>query len=160
MALYQGPLVKAIHSFKYAGKTTGLSSFAVFKNRQILLRDLTEPDLIMPVPLHPRRLRERGFNQALLLANAFFPDRRGKIAPALLARRYWTLPQTGLSGPARRKNIKGAFRVKKPARIAGRQVLLVDDVLTTGATVEECARVLCRAGAREVQVITLARVRE
>ncbi|MCF6290474.1 MAG: ComF family protein [Desulfobacterales bacterium] len=159
VALYQGALVQAIHTFKYTGHTGGLSSFAVLKD---LLGpgDLLRPDLIVPVPLHPRRLKERGFNQALLLARAFFPARRHRIVAALLQRKRYTPPQTTLSGPARRKNVRSAFRVKAPAQLVGQTVLLVDDVYTTGATVDECARVLVRAGARKVEVLTLARVNE
>ncbi len=159
VAIYQGALARAIHSFKYSGHTTGLSSFAALRD---LLGpgDLLAPELIVPVPLHPRRLKERGFNQALLLARVFFPDQRHRIVPALLQRKRYTLSQTTLSGPARRKNVRSAFRVTAPWQLVGKTVLLVDDVYTTGATVDECARVLVRAGARKVEVLTLARVNE
>ena len=159
VAMYQGALVQAIHTFKYTGHTGGLSSFAALKD---LLgpRDLLRPDLIVPVPLHPKRLKERGFNQALLLARAFFPNRRHRIVATLLERKRYTPPQTSLSGTARRKNVRSAFRVTAPPQLVGQTVLLVDDVYTTGSTVDECARVLVRAGAREVEVLTLARVNE
>ncbi|OGQ95374.1 MAG: hypothetical protein A2521_06920 [Deltaproteobacteria bacterium RIFOXYD12_FULL_57_12] len=158
--LYQGAMAQAIQSFKYAGRTAGLPTFTELRKQSAALDDLAEPELILPVPLHVGRLRERGFNQALLLARRFFPEQRQKIQPAILVRAHHTAPQTGLSGPARRQNIKGAFQVRYPARVKNRRVLLVDDVFTTGATVDECAKVLQRAGAYEVQVITLARVKE
>lgn len=115
--------------------------------------------MIVPVPLHPSRLQERGFNQALLLAWAFFPKDQ-RVISNLLIRSRSTAPQTGFSGAARRTNLKNAFTVVKPYRLTGKKVLLVDDVFTTGTTVNECARVLKKAGAAEVMVLTLARVTE
>ena len=82
------------------------------------------------------------------------------IAPALLSRSRHTVPQTVLSGSARRKNLRGAFFIRRPEFVEGKNVLLVDDVFTTGTTVDECARVLKEAGAATVQVFTLARVRD
>ncbi|MFO1081931.1 MAG: ComF family protein [Reyranellaceae bacterium] len=125
---------------------------------------LPEADLIAPVPLHWRRLLMRRYNQAQLLARmlarAAAPDLRARLAPDLLRRRRWTGSQGGLRGDERRRNVRQAFEV--PARwrgaVAGRTVLLVDDVLTTGATVEACAAALQRAGAAAVDVLTLARV--
>ncbi|MDG4475500.1 ComF family protein [Thiovibrio frasassiensis] len=116
-------------------------------------------DWIVPVPLHPKRLRERGFNQALLLARAFFPKDR-RITHDLLVRTRVTEPQTRFNGKARRTNLKNAFGVVKPQHIPGKKILLIDDVFTTGTTVNECARVLKKAGAADVMVLTLARVKE
>lgn len=158
VAVYQGPLISVIQNFKYRGQQAGLSSFVRLKERLAHLASMAEPDLIAPVPLHKRNLRQRGFNQALLLARAFFPDQRHKITTGLLERSRWTHSQAGLSGQLRRRNIKGAFRVQDPEKVAGRTVLLVDDVFTTGATVNECARVLRGAGAIDVQVLTFCRV--
>lgn len=112
----------------------------------------------MPVPLHPRRLRQRGFNQSLLLARALYGHWRDQIRFDLLARTRWTEPQINFSGPDRLKNVFEAFSVLKPDAVRDRAVLLVDDVFTTGATVNECARVLKDAGAGPVLVLTLARV--
>ena len=113
-------------------------------------------DLVVPVPLSWRRLRERGFNQAALLAGPI----AGRAGVALdvrsLRRPRATPPQTG-SAAARAANVRGAFALGRPARIAGRRVLLVDDVFTTGATVREGARTLLAAGAARVTVYTLAR---
>lgn len=155
---YNEPIARLVHLFKYQGRTSGLSLFRTAGQISGALPEMADLDLILPVPLHPKRLRERSFNQALLLARTFFPHHKQKISPTQLVRTRWTLPQTALSGRARRKNVKGAFAVQDPRQLKGKRVLLVDDVLTTGATVNECARVLVRAGAEEVRVLTLARV--
>ena len=112
---------------------------------------------MLPVPLHPARLRERGFNQALLIARACFPQYRSRLEPALLRRQRHTRPQSQLSGHERRTNLGGAFTFVAPSRVRGRRVLLVDDVFTTGSTVQECSRVLRTAGAARIEVFTLAR---
>jgi ComF family protein len=114
-----------------------------------------EYDAIVPVPLHISRLRWRGFNQAQLLARGFAGGRA--IDPYALARVRPTRPQVDLHESERRHNVAGAFQVVRPERVAGRRILLVDDVYTTGATVDECSHVLRRAGARSVDVLVLAR---
>jgi len=114
-------------------------------------------DLLVPVPLHLRRLRWRGFNQALLLTRPLAQRCGARLDPFVLARTRPTSPQVGLDEAARRRNIAGAFAVRDPAVVRRRSVLLIDDVYTTGATVEECARVLRRAGASRVDVLVLAR---
>lgn len=157
--LYEEPLKKVIHRFKYQGKTACLKSFARFADNLPHLAEVAGADLIMPVPLHPTRLRERGFNQALLLARALFPKDR-RIVTSLLVRCRPTKPQTSFNGAARRTNLKNSFAVLKPHLLTGKRILLVDDVFTTGTTVNECARVLKKAGAVEVMVLTLARVKE
>jgi len=162
MFLYEEPLKKVVHRFKYQGKTACLSSFARFARNLPQMAELgagERPDWIVPVPLHPSRLRERGFNQSLLLARAFFPKDQ-RIAPTLLVRLRPTEPQANFNGAARRTNLKNAFGVVKPHRLTGKKILLIDDVFTTGTTVNECAKVLKKAGAAEVIVLTLARVKE
>lgn len=122
---------------------------------------LDEADLIVPVPLHRRRLWSRRFNQAALLANALSRLSRVPTDPLLLVRTRATKSQGVMpSARARRRNVRGAFEVApgKDAAIRGRRVLLVDDVFTTGATLEACAKALKRAGAAEVLALTLARV--
>ena len=126
---------------------------------------LAEADLIAPVPLHWRRLLVRRYNQAQLLARALARTIvRGqtgvRLAPDLLRRRRWTGSQAGLRARERRRNVREAFDIhpRWAAEVAGKTVLLVDDVLTTGATAEACARVLQRGGVRHVDVLTLARV--
>ncbi|MFV0436275.1 MAG: ComF family protein [Desulfopila sp.] len=115
-------------------------------------------DHLVPVPLHPSRLRARGMNQALSMAMLLFPDQHRAITQDLLLRTRATVPQTGLDGSARRRNLRGAFQIGSRHQVRGMRVCLIDDVFTTGSTVWECARVLRRAGAAEVAVFTLARV--
>jgi ComF family protein len=115
-------------------------------------------DLVIPVPLHRRRLRWRGFNQAALLGAVVARKIGCRLDVVTLARIHDTAPQTAQDSTQRRQNVRGAFAVTRRHRIANRRVLLVDDVMTTGATVNECARTLLAAGARRVDVLTLARV--
>ncbi|MCG6931287.1 MAG: ComF family protein [Desulfofustis sp.] len=114
-------------------------------------------DLIVPVPLHPSRLRSRGLNQALILAGLLFGDWRGKIEPAVLIRVENSVPQTRLSGASRRTNLKKAFAVNARFDVVNRSICIVDDVYTTGTTVSECAKTLKRGGARRIDVWTFAR---
>jgi ComF family protein len=117
--------------------------------------------LVVPVPLHSKKLRQRGFNQAELIARAALKvNSLGvgfQLNAGLLERRRETKSQIGLSRHQRRENIRGAFLVAKPHEVAGREILIVDDVFTTGTTVSECARILRRAGASKVYVATVAR---
>jgi len=119
---------------------------------------LGDADLLVPVPLHWGRLFRRRYNQAALLAQAL--SRRTGVAavPDLLLRQRATPTQGGLDRKGRHRNVKGAFRLRDRRSVAGKRVVLVDDVLTTGATLAECARVLTRAGAARVDALTLARV--
>lgn len=114
------------------------------------------PERIVPVPLHPRRLRERGFNPAALLARWIARERRCRFDAALLRRVRHTTSQTGLGRSARRANVRGAFQVRPRARVPA-IVWLVDDVVTTGSTLVECARVLRRAGVKHVVAVCVAR---
>jgi ComF family protein len=150
------PLALALHRYKYDRDVTLASPLAR------ILADLCplppQHEILVPVPLHVARLRWRGFNQALLLAKLLAKRRGLRVAPSLLRRNRPTVPQVGLNEQDRRHNLKGAFSVADDRAVSGRSVLLVDDVLTTGATAEECARSLRRAGARQVDVLVLARV--
>lgn len=121
---------------------------------------IKETDLICPVPLHARRLFWRRFNQSAELARALSKLTGVPCDPACLIRHRATRAQVGLSAAARRRNVAGAFSVpqRKAEHLAGRRILLIDDVMTTGATVEAAARALLKAGAGEVSVLTLARV--
>jgi ComF family protein len=161
---YEGGLRELVHLLKYdhvrpaAGVLGRMLAEAIAKLEPAWA---DAPLLVVPVPLHPDKLRQRGFNQAELIARAAL-----KLAPAKdrllmnaagLARRRPTQSQTGLTRHQRGENIRGAFAVANPGAVAGREILLVDDVFTTGTTVSECARLLRRNGASRVWVATVAR---
>ena len=117
------------------------------------------PVVVVPVPLHARKLRQRGFNQSELIAQHAVKLVGGMaVHSRVLERRRETESQIGLTRHQRRENLRGAFVVTQPQEIAGREILLVDDVFTTGTTVSECARVLRRAGASKIFVATVARI--
>jgi len=123
---------------------------------------LAEADGLVPVPLHWRRLWARRFNQSAALANVISRASGVPVAHAALGRAKATAQQVGLTRAERAVNVQGAFRVPEGSRAAvvGRRLVLVDDVLTTGATIDACARVLLRAGAAQVDVLVFARVVE
>jgi ComF family protein len=156
--LYDGPLKTAIHRFKYERYTALARPLADFMDRVAARRSVPEWDLLLPVPLHPKRLKQRGFNQALLLARACFGRRDRPIRYDVLIRSRFTSPQVELAGEARRKNVRGAFRVVQPEVVAGGRIAVIDDVYTTGATAADCARALKKAGAALVVVVAAARV--
>jgi ComF family protein len=119
----------------------------------------SDPLLLVPVPLHRSRRRSRGFNQAELIARAALKQlpHRIELVSELLIRRRETISQVGLSREERIENMRGAFRVSDRARLKGRNIIVVDDVMTTGTTLSECARVLKKAGANQVWAATVAR---
>jgi ComF family protein len=150
---YDGALRELIHLYKY-GRVQGLQRHLTPLLLQALPHDAVY-DAVTPVPLHWRRYWERGFNQAAQLARGI-AQRRGLRFTRLLSRSRSTGSQASLSNSARRANIAGAFRVR--GNVQGLRILLVDDVMTTGATAGACANVLKRAGAKSVTLLTLARV--
>jgi len=149
--IYAGPMAEAINLMKF------------FKLKRLsqplgsLLFNLQMPecDAIVPVPLSKQALRARGFNQSLLLAKMLSEKLKQPLLIDLLLKKKDTPAQVGLSAKERNKNLKGAFEVKE--KINKKRLLLVDDVLTTGATAKECSRTLLKAGAKDIIVITLAR---
>jgi ComF family protein len=149
--LYEGVLAEAINQLKFYGVKR------LSKPLGGLLQSLNLPraDYIIPVPLSPKGLRERGFNQSLLIARVISKRIKVPLAIDTLLKKKETPPQIGLSAKERLLNLKNAFEVK--GDIKGLQFLLVDDVMTTGATVTECSKELMKAGAKEVIVLTLAR---
>lgn len=156
---YEGPLRQAIHLFKYRGKLhlrRPLLQLALDRFYEHFPEAIF--DAIIPVPLHRRRLMEREFNQAALLARGLGRELGISVQERVLHRARWTRPQVELSGDERRRNVKGAFAIKDASLIEGRALLLVDDVFTTGATVSEAARALKASGATQVDVFALARV--
>ncbi|MHB8842981.1 MAG: double zinc ribbon domain-containing protein [Candidatus Aquicultor sp.] len=155
-ALYQGVLAEAIQRFKYQGEVNLARPLSWFWNK-INLENIPF-EAIIPVPLHPVRLRERGFNQALLLGKTLGKIHHKKVLTGALRRVRNTIPQVQLDHSERAKNVRGAFAVRKKQEILDKRLLLVDDVFTTGATVNECAKVLKKSGAREIIILTLARV--
>ena len=164
--IYDRTLMKAIHCLKYKGKIQMARPFEMLLFAAFIrFWDIKNIDLVVPVPLHLRRLRARGFNQAYLLirnwkqlAMTLNIDMHNiTVDRNVLVRSKWTEPQTGLGRKQRMKNIKNAFKVNDCSRIDGKRIVLVDDVFTTGATVNECAKTLISNGAKRVDVLTLAR---
>jgi ComF family protein len=148
-----------VHELKYHGRRRVAARLAEVLLALPAVRDvLARGAVLVPVPLHPRRRRERGFNQAELLAREVGRRARLPVAPSALVRRKDTVAQAGLSAAARRRNVRGAFAVRRRAAVAGKVVVLVDDVLTTGATASACASLLRDAGASEVRLLAVARV--
>jgi ComF family protein len=151
---YEAELRELIHLFKYGRVRTLAAPLG-----KLLARALPREqafDVIVPMPLHWRKRWQRGFNQSELLAREISRRTSTPIINPLRRVRN-TSAQAGLTSAKRRLNVSGAFRAKKNAAMQGRRVLLIDDVMTTGATAASCARVLQRAGARQVTLLTLAR---
>lgn len=156
-ARYAGVAREAVHAFKFGGRRAMAAPLGDLLVEAMACLPPRSPDLIVPVPLHARRARERGFNQSGLLARRLGQSLRCPVRADLLVRTAHTPPQTELSGEARRLNVRKAFAVRCPSALEGRHVILVDDVFTTGSTAAACARSLKRAGALSVVVLTVAR---
>ena len=160
---YESGLRELIHLLKYGGVRPAANVLGRMLAEAIggLEADFPpEGVILIPVPLHRKRLQQRGFNQAELIARAAMKNMRAdrlRLRPAALARTRETESQIGLTNHQRRANLRGAFAVAEPEAVKGWEVLVVDDVYTTGSTVSECARVLRRAGASKVWVATVAR---
>jgi ComF family protein len=164
-AVYDDFLRTAILDFKYRGKTALAKPlenilFAAFLHHFYE----NKIDLVIPVPLHIKKFRQRGFNQSFLLIINWIKkaSKRDHVNPFqiccnILERCRQTKPQTGLDRRERASNLKNAFMLQSPSAVLGKNILLVDDVYTTGSTVNECAGVLLKGGAKRVDVLTLAR---
>ncbi len=157
--LYEGPLRRLIHLFKYEGMKPLAHPLAAYL--QQLVPDGQEYDAIVPVPLHWRKRMQRGFNQSEILARrlAKILSKNGGV-PVIraLRRKRSTAVQAGLASAGRRRDVAGAFEAVNRSRFAGANLLLIDDVMTTGATASACAGALKRGGAKSVSLLTLARV--
>ncbi|GKS57448.1 amidophosphoribosyltransferase [Nitrospira sp.] len=152
---YEPPLREAIHAFKYR-KNLAIGETLECLFVHALPRDV-EVDLVIPVPLAPDRLRDREYNQSLRLAQAAARVLHTPMDYGHLQRRSGGTPQTSLPRQARLLNLRRSFTVHAAEALQGRRILLIDDVLTTGTTVNECAKALRRAGSGDITVVTLAR---
>jgi ComF family protein len=159
---YDGAARGLIHLLKYQGVRSAARPLGrmLAQTLRLVCADFAGPHVLVPVPLHRQRRNTRGFNQAELIARFALREVHGlplELASKVLTRTRFTESQTGFTREQRRDNLRGAFAVLDPARVRGCSVVLVDDVLTTGATADECSRILLRAGAKQVLVVTVAR---
>jgi competence protein ComFC len=152
---YEGDVRRLVGAFKFHG-FSALSGSLAAPMVDCLARERLAVEVAVPVPLHGSRLRQRGYNQALLLGRGVAAGLDLPLVEALRRRR--SVPaQVGAGAGERWLHVKGAFEVRRGAAVAGRSVLLIDDVATTGATLDACARALLAAGARSVSALTFAR---
>ena len=154
---YDDDSKKLILDFKFYDKTSSAETLAnlLYTAGADIWRE--KPDVLIPVPLHRKRLLERRYNQSALLVRQLSRKTAVKEDCLSLIRTQNTIPQAQLSGTARRHNLRSAFVVKYPEHIKGKKVVLVDDVKTTGATLEECAKALLAAGVQQIYALTVAR---
>ena len=157
-ALFEGPVRELIHRLKYNRRVQHRRPLAQLAVRHLapFVED-SKANLVIPVPLHVKRLRQRGFNQAVLLGEIVAREWGLPLMRRNMRRIRWTEPQINLSLAERAANVKGAFSVSNPLLIRDKRIILVDDVYTTGSTASECARVLTNAGSSAVFVVTIAR---
>ncbi len=154
---HAGVVRRRIHQLKFGAQLHWVPPLVVLLLQTLEQECLSLPELVLPVPLHVHRLRERGFNQAGLLAKALARRVGLPVQFALLLRKHKTQPQTRLHRTQRLQNVRGAFGVSRPHELEGRRILLVDDVFTTGTTLSECAKVLKESGAASVHALTVSR---
>jgi ComF family protein len=155
---YAGLLRRLVHAFKYEDRHRLGEALASRLLAEPRVRHVLEgPLVLVPVPLHPRRERARGYNQCLRLAEALARQGHLPLLGTALVRLRDTAAQAGLTAAARRANVEGAFAVPRRCDLRGRVCVLVEDVVTTGATVRACAAALRRAGAAEVRLVAIAR---
>lgn len=153
---YDGVLSEAIRLFKYKKRVSLAYPLSYLLCKKI--KDIPEVDVIIPIPLHTKKLRSREFNQSLLLSDLVSLHLHKPILKDVMVRYKDRMPQVKLDKNKRRQNVKNVFSVTDSSLIAGRRVLVVDDVFTTGSTVSECAKILKKSGTYKVYAITLAMV--
>ena len=157
MCLFKGPVKRMVDALKYEAALYVLEDIAPFMRKNSDMRDFLRGAVLVPVPLHPRKLRERGYNQSQYLAESFGEEVSGRGVANLLIRKKDTLSQTGFDLKARKENLKNAFALAPKMSIdLSLRYILVDDVFTTGSTLNACAAVLRRAGVVQLDVATLA----
>ncbi|MCL2228295.1 MAG: ComF family protein [Firmicutes bacterium] len=157
--VYDGLIVPVILRLKYGDNAQVAEGLYPYMVATLLKTEAVLGDFVLvPVPLCKKRYRKRGYNQAELLANHIAEDMGLVVDTNVLVRTKNTAPQKQMSVKERQENLRGAFAVKDDADVQGKKFLIVDDVFTSGTTVNECARVLKQSGAKEVHVIVLARV--
>jgi len=156
--MYTGILKNAIHGMKYRGKRQIADSLGIFVSSYAkrYLFSLKRP-IVIPVPLHKDRIRMRGYNQSLLIAKQISSAMGIELDRFSLVRRMDTVPQINLKMNERMKNVRDAFKVERRENIKGRDVILVDDVATTCSTLNECARMLKKAGSGDIFCLVIAR---
>ena len=156
--VFEGPVQELIHRFKYGSRVHLCQPLGVLTATTLApFCSQAAPDLIIPVPLHRKRLRQRGFNQSQLIGEVLEKKWKVPLEIGNLRRVRWTEPQTTLDAHERVTNVRGAFAVREPKRLEGKRVLLVDDVLTTGSTMRACAEALREAGVAALFAVTVAR---
>lgn len=152
---FDGLVQDILHRLKYGGEAELAQTIGWFMSSKLKKMNWTI-DVIMPVPLHPDRLKERGFNQSHLLADAIGWECGIDVNPGVLIRDRNTESQVGLTRMERMHNVRGAFTVNGSGEVRGKRILLVDDIMTTGSTLDECSRALKEHGANKVYFITAA----
>ena len=158
IAFYHTTLQQAIHLYKFEKKRVFAQHLIQLINAHIPTDfSVAEYDFVLPIPIHKKRLRERGFNQAALLANGIAKVENIPVLVDTLVRKRHTVAQSSLDRDARQQNIVGAFEVRNPDVIRGKRLLVIDDVFTTGATIREAVGELWTADPAEIDVLTLAR---
>lgn len=155
--IYTKGVRKLVHGLKY-GYDTSIKNALIALTCEFDRKQYLTCDVVIPVPLSGRRFRQRGFNQSMFLAKILFAKTTIPVKPSILLKIKETLPQTTLPKRKRLTNLTGVFRVRDASKVRGKIICLVDDVFTTGTTLQECSKELMANGAIEVRVLTLAQV--
>ena len=155
---YEGIIRDKILQYKFEDKAYMCNTFAkiILKNEKICGL-LKKYDIIIPVPIHRKRKAQRGYNQTQLIASRISKDLKIKLCDDVLIKSKNTIAQSKLNKNKRKQNIKGAFKILNAGKVQGKNILLIDDIYTTGSTVNECSKILTKAGAKVVGVLTIAK---